>query len=371
MSDHGAIRELFLRALDLPEHDREGFLRRHAESEEIRRRIVTLLAHHRESSRFLETPAAAALPPAAGHLPFEELGGFRLLREIGRGGAGIVYLAENESLGELSALKILFPTSTRSERLLKRFHHEAKIASRLDHPALLRVQSYGSEHGYHYLASRFIAGHDLAKDIALRREGDLPPRSGRDCAALVAPLADGLSHAHDNHVIHRDVKPSNILIDESGVAYLGDFGLAADQHREVLTRTGELMGTIHYMSPEQARMRPKDIDRRTDIFSLGVVLYEMISGHRPFEATTATEVLRRIEKDSPKALSPSKYDIPPGLEVICAKCLEKDPQHRYATAAELAADLDLVARAQPIRSHAPGWIERTQRGLRRLFRRSS
>lgn len=365
MSQGQRVRELFLSAIELPAQEREPFLEQSDSDETVRSRVRRLLAHHNEDTSFLATSIPGALPPTEGQLPADGLGGHRLVDEVGRGGMGIVYrghASESDPDGaEFVALKILSPLYAGSERTVTRFHQEASIAQRLEHPALVRVYDHGEDQGYHYLVSEFIEGGTLAdrKASAMRAS---------ECARLLAPIARGLHVAHEQSVVHRDVKPSNILIDQGGHAHLSDFGLATDLREEALTRSGELMGTIHYMSPEQVAMRRQEIDRRTDIYSLGVVLYEMAAGKRPFEGESSAEVLAAILKDSPAPFGPPSDRAARDLQTICECCLQKEPRYRFGNAQSLAEELERVANGQPIVTRPPNVVLRGWRGARRRSR---
>jgi serine/threonine protein kinase/formylglycine-generating enzyme required for sulfatase activity len=268
-------------------------------------------------------PAAADRPPAA-------LGRFRLVRELGQGAFGRVYLAHDPELDREVALKVPHPEGLLTEELRARFLREARILASLDHPNIVPVHDVGQTEDHRcFVVSKLIAGRDLAEQMSQER---LSPQAA---ATLVAAVADALHHAHRRGLVHRDVKPANIFLDATGKPYLGDFGLALGQD----FGTGRsFAGTPAYMSPEQARREGHRVDGRSDIFSLGVVFYELLTGRLPFEGTTE-ETLERIKAAEPRPPRQINPAIPRELERICLKALAKRAVERYATAQDLAEDL--------------------------------
>jgi serine/threonine protein kinase/formylglycine-generating enzyme required for sulfatase activity len=327
--------------------------------------------------RILPAPLAARAPhpPSTGQV----LGEFRLLSEIGRGAMGVVYLARQQSLHRVVALKVLYPHLSGLERSVERFRREAKSAARLRHPAICPVYSVGEERGLYYFAMEYVDGRSLAGEIeALRRrraERRAPAPDERvaidptrsyeaQVAELVANIAEALHYAHGEGVIHRDVKPHNILIGRDGRPFLVDFGLAKDRDDPSISRTGEVAGTPYYMSPEQAEGRRRELDARTDVFSLGVVLYELLTLRRPFSARSSQQLMLQIATvlpEPPRRLNP---DVSRDLEVVCLHALEKSPQARYASAGEFAADLRRFLGHQSILARPPSTAEILRRRLR-------
>jgi len=254
----------------------------------------------------------------------KRIGKYKLIKEIGRGGMGEVYLAEDTESGEKLALKILPPELTRSPQYVERFHREAKAISSLDHPNIIKVYEIGEEEGVHYIAMEFLGGAALG-DL-LRKRGRLPVS---EAVRIIISIAEALECAHSSGIVHRDVKPDNILSDENGRFKIMDFGIARITEGTQLTMTGTIMGTPEYMSPEQAG--GKKVDQRTDIYSLGIVFYEMLTGRVPFHAETALEVIQMHltqTPESPKTLNPN---IPGNLSAIIGKMVEKNPADRYAS----------------------------------------
>jgi serine/threonine protein kinase/formylglycine-generating enzyme required for sulfatase activity len=355
------------------------------------------LAEHFETLRILD-----GLVQERGAVPQAEtvLGDFRIVREVGRGGMGIVYLAEQISLHRIVALKLLGAPLARTYPSVERFRREAGIAARLRHPNLVAVYAEGEEHGYHYFAMEYIEGVSLSQVVARLREmgpAKLPeadlytlvgemvrPSAERGeemeaptpvlprplgyfgaVAQLVAEVAEGLAYAHARRVIHRDVKPGNILVDRFLLPHVADFGLAREEGLESLSITGDLVGTPYYMSPEIAMAGRIKVDHRTDVYSLGVALFELLTLRVPFSGSTSHEVLRRIVLEPPPTPRRLNRAVPRDLQVIALKAMEKDPEHRYANAADMAGDLRRFLRFEPIRAKAPGPLRIASRLVRR------
>ena len=313
------------------------------------------------------------------------LGDFRIVRELGRGGMGIVYEAVQMSLGRRVALKVLQDSAALDPRRLRRFQVEAQAAASLRHPHIVPVFATGSEDGIAYYAMQYIECRDLARIInelrrddsteATRVEGcKMAPRKPlfdqgssfeRDVARLGRQAAMALEHAHANDVLHRDVKPSNLLIDEKGHLWITDFGLARIRGGLDLTQTDEALGTPRYMSPEQALGRRTPLDGRTDVYSLGATLYEILTLATPFPGDDRLDLLRRITQEEP--IPPRKIDprIPVELETIVLKAMAKVPADRYATAADLADDLGRFLDDRPIRARRPSLLNRAGKWMRR------
>ncbi len=288
------------------------------------------------------------------------LGPYRLLDEVGRGGMGIVYRALDESLGRLVALKVILPERAGEEGDRARFLREAQLAARFRNDHVVTVHCVGGEPGGSpYLVMEFVDGPTLAEWL-----GSKPGRSPREIARLVAQIADGLDSAHQAGLIHRDVKPNNILIERAtGRAKITDFGLAREPGHSALTREGVVAGTPTYMSPEQAR-GDASLDHRTDIYGLGITLYESLTGRPPFTGP-ALAVLRRILEHDP--IPPRRLDdaIPRDLETICLKAMAREPARRYQTARELAGDLGRYLDGRPISARPAAPWEQAVKWARR------
>jgi WD40 repeat protein/serine/threonine protein kinase len=412
---------------------REQFLEHHPQLAED---LDACLAALRFIGRAAEAPRALAAGAAAEPLPEAppgQLGDFRLLREVGRGGMGVVYEAEQVSLGRRVALKVLPFAATMDPRQLKRFHNEARAAAALDHPHIVPVHAVGCERAVHFYAMQFIDGQTLADLIRELRAGEgreaiteerrstieeqglkIPDRESRSeeaeatapgkpavrvpqaetredaaptnptstlngrsssfhprssffqtVARLGIQAAEALDHAHQLGVLHRDVKPANLLVDSRGQLWVTDFGLAHMQSGAHLTMTGDLVGTLRYMSPEQALAKRVVVDHRTDVYSLGATLYELLTLEPAFGGNDRQELLRQIAFEDPRPPRRWHKAIPAELETIVQKAMEKQPRERYATAAALAEDLRRFLDGRPTQARPIGRGRRLVKWARR------
>ena len=272
-----------------------------------------------------------------------EFGDFELQAELGRGGMGVVYLARQRSLDREVGLKMILQGELASAADLARFRSEAESAARLDHPHIVPVYEVGERDGRPYFAMKYVAGTTLARRLA---EGPMPPR---EAAALLAPICDAVHFAHSRGILHRDLKPSNILIDREGRPHVTDFGLAKRVAGDSqITRSGAILGTPCYMAPEQAAGNRGQLGPASDVYSLGTILYQMLTGRPPFQAATAVDTLLLVlEQDPlpPRLLNPRADR---DLEMIALKCLQKPPALRYPSAKALADDLRAYLTDEPI-----------------------
>jgi serine/threonine protein kinase/Flp pilus assembly protein TadD len=408
----GAVQE-YLAELEAGRRpDRQQFLDRYPG-------IADALAECLDALEFMHTAAPSAWPvgdspqPSAATLyAGTPLGDFRILREIGRGGMGVVYEAEQVSLGRHVALKVLPFAATLDPRQLQRFKNEAQAAAHLHHTNIVPVHYVGCERGVHFYAMQHIDGQSLAALIRELRlldgvpaaaEGSsaggalaltsLPGPAGphsppaettpgaaaalaterstkhpsylRTVASLGVQAAEALEFAHELGVVHRDIKPANLLVDARGHLWITDFGLAHCQGNPGLTMTGDLVGTLRYMSPEQALARRGQVDHHTDIYSLGVTLYELLTLEPAFAGQDRQELLQQIALAEPRPPRRLNRAIPVELETIVLKAMARNPQERYASAQELADDLKRFLEDRPIRARRPTLLERAARWSRR------
>ena len=313
----------------------------------------------------LEPGAARPLVPEQ-QLP-RQFGEYQLLEEIARGGMGIVYQARQLSLNRLVAVKVLLSGPLASATDLQRFRAEAEAVANLQHPNIVAVHEVGEHAGQPFFSMDYVEGTCLSE---LVREQPLPaPRA----AGYVKTIAEAIQYAHDHGVLHRDLKPSNVLIDHAGQPRIIDFGLAkrlsSDPQlsaiNDPLTRTGHVLGSPNFIPPEQAAGKRGAIGRHSDIYSLGALLYHLLTARPPFAAATTHEIVHQVlntEPVGPRSLNPS---VPRDLETICLKCLEKDPRRRYRTAQELADELRRFLRGEPIQARPVSPLGRFWRWCRR------
>jgi eukaryotic-like serine/threonine-protein kinase len=334
--------------------------------------------------------------PVQPRFPSEPLGDFKIIRELGRGGMGVVYEAVQLSLGRRVALKVLPFAASLDARHLQRFKTEAHAAAQLHHTSIVPVYAVGCDRGTHFYAMQLIEGRPLDEVIREWR-GEAPGQRDNDAtvdlrvsptkpatvattagtatnrgremfrtaARIIAEAASALEYAHDAGVIHRDIKPGNLLLDAKGNVWIADFGLAQVSSDLGLTQTGDIFGTLRYMSPEQASGRRTLVDHRTDVYSLGATLYELLTLEPIFAGQDRQILLHQIFEEEPRPLRQVNRAIPVELETIVQKALAKAPAERYATAAEMAADLRRFLDERPILARRPSLTDRTRKWMRR------
>src|SRR6266536_2321190 len=373
------INDLFQSATELPPKERAAFLNEACHGDKsLRREVESLLASYERAANFIESPAYEVAPElltndTPGRLVGELIGHYRIESLIGVGGMGEVYLARDEQLGRKVALKLLPESLTANEAQLSRFKTEARAASALNHPNILTVYEIGADANRQFIATEFIEGMTLRASLARAR------MNLRDALEIAVQVASALAAAHETGVVHRDIKPENIMLRPDGYAKVLDFGIAklteqqprSDSH-EVGTTTvlqtapGLVLGTARYMSPEQTR--GQTLDARSDIWSLGVVIYEIVGGISPFPGETPSDCIASILKTEPPPLSTVLPDVPVKLQSIVQKALRKDRDERYQTINEMLTDLRDLKRELETEGSSPQTKARTQLILGKIKR---
>jgi tetratricopeptide (TPR) repeat protein len=299
----------------------------------------------------------AAAPPLA---PGASLPGYEILGELGRGGMGVVYRARHLALKRVVALKVILAGTHAGARERAGFHAEAEAVARLQHPNIVQIYDIAEHNGLPYFSLELVDGHSLEHCAGGKQ---LPVN---EAAQIIQTLARAIHYAHQQGVIHRDLKPSNILLSGEGTPKITDFGVAklldATSGR---TRTGDFIGTPHYMAPEQAAGKSRDMGPAADVYALGAILYQLLTGRTPFQGNSVLEVLEQVRSREPAPPSHLQAKVPRDLDTICLKCLEKSPQARYTSAHDLAEDLGRFLAGEPIRARPPGWWERLGKWSRR------
>ncbi len=281
-----------------------------------------------------------------------KLGEYTIVRELGRGGMGIVYEARQRTLDRRVALKLLPMASMLDAQQIARFKNESHAAAQLQHPNIVPVYSFGVERGIHFYAMQFIEGQTIDSWIDSSVDAE-SPHQWRQTARIMTDAADALHCAHECGIVHRDIKPSNLMLDETGKIWVTDFGLARCQTDLSLTRSGDLVGTMRYMSPEQAGGRAELVDHRTDIYSLGATMYEMLTGDVAVKGDDGPSVLSEIANGNPPRVRRIMRHLPADLEVVLLKAMAKEKDDRYATAREFANDLKAVLEDRPTLAKPP------------------
>src|SRR6266576_3127431 len=292
-----------------------------------------------------------------------DLGDYELLEEIGRGGQGVVFRARQKSLNRIVALKVIGLGQWATKVHLKRFRLEAEAAASLDHPCIVPIYEVGERDSHCYFSMKFVEGGQLDEVVTHT------PMSFRQAAELIAKMARTVHHAHEHGILHRDIKPGNILLDAKGEPHLTDFGLARLVESEsTVTRTLEVLGTPSYMAPEQAagnNPATAVLTSATDVYGLGAVLYQLLTGHPPFAGGTTYETIKLLLETQPRAPHRWNTKIDRDVSSICLKCLEQDPKRRYPSAPALADDLERWLRHEPIQARRIGVVARGRKWLQR------
>jgi len=362
-SSEQKVNEIIAAYLEAGNPDRDALLAKHPE---FAAELQSFLADHERLKNLAANTPTVAPSDSPAFTPGERLryfGDYEILDEIARGGMGVVYKARQVSLQRIVALKMILAGQLAGPQDVQRFRSEAKAAGKLDHPNIVPIYEVGDFQGQHYFSMKYIDGGSLAKPIDV---SSLPATDLSVCAArLLAAVARAVHHAHQRGILHRDLKPANVLLDREGHPHVTDFGLAkrVEGDRQ-LTQSGLIVGTPAYMAPEQARAE-KALTTSADIYSLGAIFYEMLTGKPPFVGTTALDVLLQVLDRDPPAPRSVKPEVDRDLEVICLKCLDKDPARRYGSADALADDLDRWLRGEPIHARPTSTSERLVKWARR------
>src|SRR5262245_35121771 len=344
------VERLYHSALQREAEQRASFLATACEGDDsLRREVESLLAHQSQAENLMEAPvmevaAKALADDQNGSMAGQSLGSYQILSRLGAGGMGEVYQARDARLERTVALKILPAEVAADAERMRRFVREAKAASALNHPHVATIYEIGEAHGVNFIAMEYVEGQTLAARI------NGHPLKVNEIVEIGSQIADALDEAHGKGITHRDIKPANVMITPRVQVKVLDFGLAkmtralqpisSDISTQAKTEPGMVMGTVPYMSPEQALGR--EVDHRSDLFSLGVALYEMATGRLPFAGANSSETLDRILHAQPEAMARFNYDAPAELERIVRKCLEKEREDRYQTAKELLNDLAVL-----------------------------
>ena len=321
-------------------------------------------ATDRGSAENLQQNNVDAAPSARSNMPAvempRELGDYELLEEIGRGGQGIVFRARQKSLNRIVALKVVGLGHWATPAHLKRFRLEAEAAASLDHPCIVPIYEVGERDGQCYFSMKFVEGGQL--DEVVKQT----PISIHQAAELIAKVARTVHYAHEHGILHRDIKPGNILLDAKGEPQLTDFGLARLVESEsTVTRTLEVLGTPSYMSPEQAAGNNVKLTPATDVYGLGAVLYQLLTGHQPFTGGTTYETIKLLQEDEPRPPRFWNPKVDRDLSTSSLKCLGKAPKRRYVSALALAVDLERWLKNEPILARRTGVVARGKKWLQR------
>jgi serine/threonine protein kinase len=325
---------------------------------ELQEQLRERIARRQQLRAVFESPTLGEDEAPAPGPALPAVAGYEIVEVIGHGGMGVVYKARQLGLNRIVALKMVLAGASASPSSLARFRAEAEAVAQLAHPNIVQIYEIGEQNGCPFLALEYVSGGSLAQQL------DGTPVAPRQAAELVLALARAIEHAHERGIVHRDVKPANVLLLADGTPKVTDFGLAKRVGgSDVHTQTGAILGSPVYMSPEQAAGALDKIGPATDIYALGVILYELLTGRPPFRGASLIETIEQVREHEPAPPRTLQPRIPRDLEIICLKCLEKSPLRRYESAAELAADLYNFLHGDPIRAHSATLLDQVARTI--------
>ncbi|MGE3780032.1 MAG: WD40 repeat domain-containing serine/threonine protein kinase, partial [Pirellulaceae bacterium] len=341
--------------------DRELLIQRHPElAMELRQFFAQRDRIHRVARQTRSVDSTLQQLAAGPGQKLSYVGEYELIEEIARGGMGVVFKARQQGLGRIVAVKMILAGYLATEQDVQRFQIEAQAAASLQHPNIVAIHQVGQHEGWHYFSMDYVEGRNLSE---LLRENLLP---AREAAAYIRQIAKAIHYAHRQGTLHRDLKPSNVLIDEQGQVRITDFGLAMRvESGQDVTQTGQILGTPSYMPPEQARADRGQLGPASDVYALGAVLYECLTGRPPFRAESVVKTIEQVLHKEPATPRLLNSVVPRDLETICLKCLRKEPGRRYGSAQELAEDLDRFLNGRPILARRVSRSERAWRWCRR------
>lgn len=313
-----------------------------------------------EYATFEQSSEIGLQPTVSKPQSIKYFGDYEILGEIARGGMGVVYKARQSRLNRIVAVKMILSGELASQESISRFFTEAQAAATLDHPGIVPVYEIGQHEGKHYFTMGYVEGQSLAQKVA---QG---PLDVQQAAMMTLKITEAIAYAHSHGVIHRDLKPANVLLDSHEEPKVTDFGLARKIDQDSgITHTGAVMGTPSYMPPEQAAGRTNQVGPRSDVYSLGAILYCLLTGNPPFRAATPIETMKQVLEKEPLSVHTMNSEVPKDLETICHKCLQKDPANRYDSATALALDLKRFLQGEPIEARSISFAERSWRWAKR------